>query len=326
MLEKFLKTIEENKLIKKGDKIVVGVSGGPDSVCLLHLLHEIKDDFSLELIIAHVNYGTRGEDSDGDEEYVRMLSQKMELHCKVLKDTRYKIQDTKNLEEAYRNIRYSFFENIFREEKADSVAVAHTLDDQVETILMFFIRGSGLRGLSGMEYKKDNVIRPLLDISKKEVLAYLKEKKLEYRTDITNEDIKFTRNKIRHKLIPYLEKEFNPSIKSTLVKNAEVIGDDYDFISKSARDIYTKLAQKDKEAVKINIGEFFDLNRAVQRELVRLILKYFIKDIRGISVLDVNELLRVLKEGRSGSFRDIKGLRFLKKDGNIVISLIKNAN
>lgn len=319
--EKAIRTIIGNKLIKKGDKIVVGVSGGPDSVCLLNILYRLKNKFNLKLVVAHVNYGMRAKNADKDEQLVKKLASNMGLKFKTLHHASFKESiAASNVEEQFRNIRYDFFHKILREEKADSIAVAHTRNDQAETILMFFLRGAGLRGLSGMKYKQNNVIRPLLDICRSDILAYLKQNKLNFRMDITNEDISYTRNKIRHKLIPYLNKEFNPNLISTLVKNAEVIRDDYEFIDQATRVIYQVLAESKKSKIKLDLKKFLGLYSGLQRSIIRLLLEKFLGDVRGISVLDIEETLRMLKEAKEGSYRDIKGLRVLKRDGKIVVS------
>lgn len=321
MLEIFKQTIKENKLVSKGDKLVVGVSGGPDSVCLLYLLNEIKDEFNLELIVAHVNYATRGKDSDMDEELVITLAKKLNIDFKVLHTKRYKLDEKGNIEEKFRDIRYKFFDKIRKEEKANTIAVAHNQDDQVETMLMFFIRGSGLKGLSGMKFRSKKLIRPMLDISKKEIYKYLESNHIEYREDKSNADPRFTRNKIRHQLIPLIEKEYNPNISQTLSLNREVIRDDYDFIKESARVLFAAMVVEKNHDLVIDLDKFLELYKSLQRAIIRLAFSKYSKDLKNISVLDVNEVLRVMKEGREGAIRDIKGLRFQKKGGNIVISL-----
>jgi tRNA(Ile)-lysidine synthase len=320
LLNKVQQTIRKNKLIKKGDKVIVGVSGGPDSICLLHILYQLRIILKLRLIVAHVNYGYREKEADKDEKYVRELAKKLKLKCKVLQPSAFKLQSSANLEAQFRDIRYQFFNDILKKEKANKIAVAHTENDQMETILMFFLRGSGLRGLSGMDYKRDKIIRPLLDCLRGDILAYLKENNLRYRTDVTNEDTTYTRNKIRRKLIPYLEKEFNPNLSSTLIQNAKVIRDDYDFINQATKLIYQSLKKKRGKAIELDLKKFLRLFKALQRGILRLILAEFLKDIRGVSVLDIEETLRILKESKPGSFRDIKDLLIFKKDGKIVAS------
>ena len=217
-MAQFVKTIQNfaflNDLWEKDSKIIVGVSGGSDSVCLLDVLNKLAPKYGFQLHIAHVNYGLRDKASDLDEVFVRKLAAKYELPLSVL--IAKKRQYSGNLESNLRKIRYDYFEELRLEIGFDNVAVAHNQDDQAETVLMRIIRGSGLNGLSAMKAKSVKIIRPLLGTSKGDILAYVKENKLKYRTDKSNADIKFLRNSIRHGLLPYLEKNFNPSIKKTL--------------------------------------------------------------------------------------------------------------
>ena len=317
------KTISEHKLISPGDKIIIGVSGGPDSVCLLHFLSEIQSELDLDLIIAHVNYGLRGRESDQDEIFVRKLAEKYGAPFKYLQPKPAATKST-NLEANLRDIRYEFFRDLQTKEKADKIAVAHNRDDQAETILMFFLRGSGLKGLSGMDYQQGNIIRPLLDCSRADILAYLKENKLDYREDKTNQDTTLTRNKIRHELIPYLEKEYNPNIKETLVQASRITRGELQLADGVIQKTYQELARESTTAVDLPLEDFLKLAKALQRGLLRHIFTELLGSTMDISALDLEETLRMLKEARSGSHRDVKGLRIAKKGGKIVMNKVKN--
>lgn len=317
--KKATQTIKNHQLITPGDKIIIGVSGGPDSVCLLHFLCEIKEKFKLKLTIAHVNYGLRGQESDEDEKFVEKLAGKYNLPCKIL-HPKAKAKKSTNLEANLREIRYQFFYDLLNQEKADKIAIAHNRDDQAETILMFFLRGSGLKGLSGMAYQQEKIIRPLLDCSRQDILAYLKENKLDYREDKTNQDVTFTRNKIRHELIPQLEKGYNPNLREILVQASRIIKDEQQFISAAVERTYQKLAQKEKNAIEIPLADFLQLGKALQRGILRHIFTQLLGSTKDISASDLEETLRVLQESRSGSQRTVKGLRIAKKDGKIVIN------
>lgn len=320
MLDEFENKVEKNKLFKKGDKVIVGVSGGPDSVCLLNLLDRIKDEYNLELIVAHVNYGTRGRDSDKDEEFVKNFARKLNLDLKVLHITSDKLEVKGNLEENLRNIRYKFFENLRTEIKADRIAVAHNKNDMVETMLMFFLRGSGLRGLTSMHEKQGRIIRPLLDFTKAEIKQYLDKLGIEYRKDQSNLDLKYTRNRIRHELIPYLVEKYNPNLIETLSVTRNAMGDDYEFIRSFSKYIYKDLSKKEKGFINIELKDFLDLFPTLQREIIRIIFHEFEVAMKDVSFLDLSELLRVMKEGKGGSKRTIKGLRFEKKSGSMLVS------
>ncbi|MBU1177850.1 tRNA lysidine(34) synthetase TilS [Patescibacteria group bacterium] len=312
-------TIAEHELINSSDKIIIGVSGGPDSVCLLHFLNEIQAEFNLKLTVAHVNYGLRGEESDQDEIFVKKLAEKYNLPYKI-SHPEPSTDESTNLEANLRDIRYKYFNDLLKKEKTDKIAVAHNRDDQAETILMFFLRGSGLKGLSGMDYQQGKIIRPLLDCSRQDILAYLKVNKLDYREDKTNQDTKYTRNKIRHELIPYLEKEFNPNLRETLTQASCVIKNEHSLVSKIVEETYQSLVNENGNETNLSLEDFLKLDKALQRGILRHIFTKMLGNTRDISVLDIEETLRVLKKARPGSHRSVKGLRIAKKDGKIIVT------
>ncbi len=217
LIKNFQNFSHTNELWKKGAQIVLGISGGPDSVCLLNIFLHLKKKYDLELIVAHVNYNLRGKDSEADEKFVRNLADRHNLKITVLKPP-FRSKLTENI---MRDIRYDFFEKIRNVNKFDLISVAHNADDQVETFFLHLLRGSGETGLSGMKAKNKIIIRPLLFTWKANILQYLKDNKISFRLDKTNKENIFTRNKIRNQLIPYLEKNFNPNIKKTILRTTE---------------------------------------------------------------------------------------------------------
>jgi tRNA(Ile)-lysidine synthase len=230
LIKNFQNFSHEHSLWKKGDKIVLGISGGPDSVCLLDIFLKLKAKYNLELILAHVNYGLRGYDSGADEKFVRNLAGKNNLKvvCLNLKNPKAELSEFLKLgfrkkpnENILRDIRYEFFEKVRQENKFNLIGVAHNADDQVETFFLHLLRGAGKNGLAGMKAKNGEIIRPLLFSSKKDILEYLKDNKISFRLDKTNKENKFTRNKVRNSLIPYLEKNFNPNIKKAILRAIE---------------------------------------------------------------------------------------------------------
>jgi tRNA(Ile)-lysidine synthase len=321
---KVLKTIKENKLIKKGNKIILGISGGPDSVCLFNILYFLKKDLNLKIALVHVNYNFRGQDSISDEKFVRNLAKKhkVELYVKIINPKDYSVFgfsscQSKNLEEYFREVRYDYFNEILKLEKANKIAVAHNKDDQIETILMHFMRGSGLAGLSGMKIKNNKIIRPLFEIEKKEILAYLKQNKIKYREDKTNKDLQFTRNKIRHQLIPYLEKKYNPNLKNTLYKNSLILRDEQELISNLVKNIFDKKVLKSENKYEISFKNFNSLHIALRRRLlIYVINEKFKKDI---SLLMVNEILNLLDNSKNGSKKIIKEIEIIKNYDKITI-------
>lgn len=306
-------------LWKDGSKIVVGVSGGPDSVCLLDILNKLKDKYNFELIIAHVNYGLRGRESDEDEKFVDNLAEKYGLKIEKLKLKDLNIDDS-NLENELRNTRFDFFEKLRKENNFDLIAVAHNQDDQAETLLMRLIRGSGLQGLASIRPRNGKVIRPLLNTSKKEILKYLKENDLEYRTDSTNKDTKFFRNKIRHKLIPYLEENYNPSIKETLAGSANGISDDYAFIKYEASEIFDKLCKIDENTAKIDINEMLKVHLSLQKQVIRIAISKTKGNLKNVENSHIEEILKIAKSKKNKAQKlKLKKLKVTRKGDKIII-------
>lgn len=224
--------VGKHELWRPGSRIVIGVSGGPDSLCLLDVLAYLAPKYDFRLHVAHVNYGLRGRSSDLDEKLVRERSAFYGILCTVL---RSRGKPAQNLEETLRDTRYAFFERLRERKDFDLVAVAHNEDDQAETFLMRLLRGSGLQGLRAMRPKNGSVIRPLLGTSRTDILRYLKERRLSSREDKSNRDTRLMRNRIRHELLPLLEEKFQPRTRKVLSATASLLAEDYatleDFLS-----------------------------------------------------------------------------------------------
>ena len=217
MLNKILSTINKYNLIQKGDKIVIGVSGGPDSMCLLDSLYCLKDKLNIEIIVAHINHKIRKE-ADEETEYVKDYCKNKNIKCYVKKAEVEKLAKEQKLgtEEMGRKIRYDFFKEVAKKENANKIATAHNLNDNVETVMLNLLRGTGISGLKGIEIKRteDNLeyIRPIRECERKDIEKYCEEQNLNPRIDKTNFENIYNRNKVRNELIPFLKKEFNPNI------------------------------------------------------------------------------------------------------------------
>lgn len=212
--------IKEASFLPKGNRILVALSGGPDSTALFHILLSLRKRLELELFAAHVNYRLRGKDSDADEHLVRELCKRYGIPLSI---SHTKGSAGKN-EEALRNIRYQFFKQIQGKTNCKFVAVAHNRDDQGETVLLRLLRGAGTEGLRAMMPRRDTVIRPLLETSREDILRYLKEEHIPFRIDKSNRDTTILRNRIRQRLIPLLERDYQPNIRTVLARTARVLG------------------------------------------------------------------------------------------------------
>ncbi|HAT73709.1 MAG: tRNA(Ile)-lysidine synthase [Candidatus Moranbacteria bacterium GW2011_GWF2_36_839] len=318
LIKKVQNIIFQNNLFDRGAKIILAVSGGPDSCCLLDVFSRLQKKYSLELIIAHVNYNLRGKDSVRDEKFVQDLATKynLEIFALDLVETRHasSLRDGKNISENYlREIRYDFFEKLRIDYDFDCIAVAHNADDQVETFLMRILRGSGMSGLSAMKFKNEKIIRPLLSISRKEILEYLKTNKLKYRTDKTNLENLYLRNKIRNKLIPSLEKDFNPKIKETIFDSLISISEDSDYLEKTAL----------KNSKSLEIKKLEKLHPAILRRVLRNNLKNTRGDLKNISANNIEEIIKIIKSTKSKTqIVILPGLKITKKNDRLII--IKN--
>ena len=267
MLEKARTTLAQ--LLAPGEPLLVGVSGGADSVALLHALVQL----GRKPHVCHLNHQLRGADSDADAEFVRQLAQKHGLPFTIEKrDVAALVAERKlSLEDAARRARHEFFAAVAERTGIKTLALAHTADDQVETFLLRLLRGAGATGLSGMEVERQlggvRVIRPLLGVRRSEILKYLAAEKLPWREDASNADVRFTRNRIRHVLLPLLEREFNPAVRDTLLRTAEILRDEDSYLTRHVSDaIYSP----DYCGEGIDVEAFRGWLPAVQRRVVRL--------------------------------------------------------
>jgi tRNA(Ile)-lysidine synthase len=286
VLDKVKTTIKRFNLISKGERIVVGVSGGPDSVTLLWILNSLKNELKLKLHVAHLDHMLR-KDSSGESKYVLDLARKFKLPVTTEKINVKKLAKQGSLEEIARNARMGFLFKVAKKIKAKKIALGHNLDDHAETVLMRLLRGSGLYGLSGILPKRKfgslEVIRPLIEIRRRDIERFLKKKRITPCIDISNfQDIYF-RNKIRHKLIPLLEKEYNRNIREVLSNTAESIGDDYDYLNRQSLKIFKRMKR-------INLEKFFRLHPAIRRLILRLNINRLKKDTRSITFQHIKEI------------------------------------
>lgn len=278
-----------------GECVVVGVSGGSDSLGLLQILTELAD-YRLRLIVAHLNHRIRGEESNRDAAYVCKFADKLGLHFELreIDVIEFKRNTKLSLEEAARELRYKFLREVLKKHNADKIATAHTLDDQAETVIMRFIRGSGLLGLSGIPPVNDNVIRPLIEVTKSDVEDYLKSKGIGWMEDSSNKEKVFLRNRIRNELIPYLI-TYNPNIKETLVRTGYIVGVEEDYIRNEAKNHFGKLfySLRDGELVG-KLAYYSELSEAMKYGLLRLAIEKLKGDLKRISlnhIVSINELL-----------------------------------
>jgi tRNA(Ile)-lysidine synthase len=299
-------TIRKYKLIRDGDKILVGVSGGPDSLALLLQLFNLKTKLSLTLHIAHIDHGLR-QDSRSDALFVKSWAEKLDIPISIIRlDSKIK-EGKGSLEEIYRQARLDFLIQTARKIKADKVALGHNLDDQAETVLMRLLRGTGLSGLSGISVKREIkgvfFIRPFLDTPRKEIEYFLKRKRIKPRIDSTNNEDIFFRNKIRNKLIPLLKKEYSSNIVRLLANLSESISYDYEYLDRVAKNSLKGVG------LRLKLVKLLKLHPAILRLKIRHTIAHIQGDTRRISFQHIKELEDLLINRPIGSIVDLpKGI------------------
>ena len=304
VLDKVLNTIRQHNLISQGDSIVVGVSGGPDSVCLLHVLHRLADELSIKIYAVHINHMLRGSESEDDQEYVEQLCKTLSIHLHKKSYDILRISKEKkiSLEEAGREARYREFESFAESVGASKIAVAHNKNDQAETVLLNIVRGAGLEGLRGMEYKRGNIIRPLLDVKREEIEAYCAENNLKPRTDSTNLKDIYTRNKIRLDIIPYISKKLDTDFVESICSMSEILREDNDFLQQAAYDAYKQcITLESRERVNLDVKKLISFHPALLARVIRHAIKHVKGDLKGIESIHVKSVKELAINGRTGA-------------------------
>ena len=293
MEDRILKSIENHKLIDNGDTIIVGASGGPDSQFMIYMLNSLKSQIDFEIILAHLNHLHRKE-AKNDEDLVRKTAE--ELNLKFFTRARSMDDYAKKLklssEDAGRCLRYEFFNDLAKEYKNPKIAVAHNKDDQAETVLMRIIRGTGLDGLRAMDYKSGNIIRPILDIKKSEIIAYIDFKKIPYAIDHTNFENDYTRNKIRLDIIPKLE-EINPRVVDQIYSLSELAKDDLEVLDGVIGDKFAELSDIKKDKIIFDKAKFDKTDPAILRRIIRKAIETLNGEIKDISRENIDEFLTI---------------------------------
>ncbi len=284
------KTIDEYGMFNPGDKVIVGVSGGSDSVCLLHLLYSLKK-YRLKLIVAHLNHGLRDRESDRDEKFVEETALKFGLkYIGERCDTEsFKNQENLSTEDAARRLRYRFFDNSLKITGADKIATAHNLEDQAETVLMRMLRGSGSSGLSGIPPVNGNIVRPLISISSSEIKKYLKSQKIKWIEDSSNSSKIFLRNKIRHELIPELSK-YNPKIVEVLSRTSNLLRLESDFLNHHTQKAFKSVFVKKHFGYIAKIDKYSHLHKAIRLSVLRMCIEKIKGDLISISTVQILNL------------------------------------
>lgn len=300
MINKVKDFITKNNLIQDGDRVLVALSGGPDSVCLLHILYKLKKSLNIYIGAAHVNHMLRGQDALNDEEYAKKICEEFNIDFYSTRINIDKVAKEKNIshEMAGREERYKFFEFIKNTHKYSKIAVAHNSNDQAETVLMNMMRGSGIEGLCGIRNKrKGGIIRPILCLSRDEIENHCKDNNLNPRIDKTNLENIYSRNKVRLDILPYMKENFNKDIIETLNRMTNLLQIDNDFIEKQCNNSYKKYCNNENKHIIIS-KEAFLLDKAI---ITRIIKKAFVEFTGKYNNFEMKHIYEVIELSKNST-------------------------
>jgi tRNA(Ile)-lysidine synthase len=315
VLQRALAAITRYNMFGRTARVGVAVSGGADSLCLLHLLSELAPEWELALTMLHLNHGLRGEESRGDAEFVRQHAQRLGWPVIVRE---VKLPAEGNLEQAAREARLEFFDSAAQEVGLDCIATGHTRSDQGETVLFRFLRGSGTAGLAGIRPVTDSksscvrIVRPLIELTRTEIEQYLRGRDMEWREDSTNATLQFARNRIRHELMPQLEREWNPAIRETLAQTAQWARAEERYWSEEIDRVAAGRLTSRRGFIFVDAPALTDLPLAVARRLTRRAIELAKGDLRGIDFGHVEAILALAAGGEGHGRIQAPGLDVLR--------------
>ncbi len=295
------RTIADYSMIAFGDAVLTAVSGGPDSIALAHVLHSLADDYGIKLAVAHLNHKLRDEESDRDAEFVAEFSRNLclPLYLETIDVRSLQLMSRTSLEETAREARYSFFASLVEEHRFTKIAIGHQKNDNSEQVLLNLLRGSGPSGLSGIRpIRNDHIIRPLIRLQRSDILGYIEEKELSYVTDSSNSDLSIRRNRIRHQLIPELEKNYNPGIMTVLNRLGNIMQAEDRWIDSLIQADFENCVQIEKPHIaSLDLKCADDMDLAAKRRLIRKAIYTVKGDLRRITLKHVDAVLHLAETG-----------------------------
>ncbi len=308
--ERILNTITKYNLIQNGDKIVIGLSGGPDSISLINVLNDIKNDETIplkfDIIAAHINHNIRDE-AKSDEDFVVNYCKEKNIEVYVLSiDIQKEAKEQKKgTEETGREVRYGFFEEILVKTNSNKIATAHTANDNAETVLMNLIRGSGTSGLKGIRpIRNKKFIRPLINTTREEIEKYCKEYELKPRIDKTNFENDYTRNKVRNLLIPFIKEEFNPNIIMSINRLSDIASEENDFLDKLTGQIYKKILVEENigKQVILNLKLFNKQESVIKNRIILYTINILQGNAQGIGKVHIEDIIKLCKKNLGNKY------------------------
>ncbi|GAB6151000.1 tRNA lysidine(34) synthetase TilS [Clostridium novyi] len=321
MIEKVINTIKCNNMFEVNDKVVVALSGGPDSICLLHILHTLKDELNISIVAAHVNHCLRGEAADNDEMYVKKICEELGIQCFVKREDVHRISKERGIscEMAGREVRYQFFEEVLHKINGNKIAIAHNANDQAETVLMRILRGTGLEGLVGIRPVRDNIfVRPIINLTRDEIENYCDINKLNPRIDKTNFENIYTRNKIRLELIPYIQKNFNSDVIEVLNRFSDTVKVDNEYINNVAKEKYNEYSEISEEKIILK-GQLFKEHEAILTRVIRIAIKNIKGNLNNLEKNHIYDIIDIQKKSTGKYIMLPSGIRVTNNYGDIYV-------
>lgn len=313
--EKVLSTIKRFSLIKPNETVLCAVSGGPDSIALLHILKALSKRLKVNLHAAHFNHGLRDSEADEDENFVKSICKELFIPLIVGKENIKKLSGGKNIEAVARKERYSFLQETAKKIKADKIALGHTASDLCETVIFNMTKGSGIKGLRGFLPKRKNIIRPLFEVSREEVESYLKNHNIPFRIDSSNFNMKFSRNLIRLKVIPYLKK-INPSLEETILRETQTLRELEEFITETVNSIL-KNCILTQNTFSIQLENLLPLHSFIKKAVIQ---EAFLKLTgESLNTKKLSAVINLLKSHKSGSIDLKNSFKAIKTQDVLII-------
>jgi len=296
-IAKIKKTVKKYCMLESGEKVVVGVSGGPDSMALLSVLHQMRENYNLQLLVAHLNHGFRGKEAERDAHFVHDMAQSFGLPCeiKTFDVPSFKRRSALSSQEAARVVRYQFLEEVRKRCNAAKIALGHTADDQAETLMMWLLRGTGLKGLGGMPPVRGGIIiRPLIETTREEIETFLKEKRIPFVVDSSNDSPDYVRNKLRQHLFPLLKEHYNPQLIKRLAQTAEIVTIDNEYLDNLTQVMLERIiVSRDSTSAVIDRKGLLALPVALQVRCLRSALEKVKGNVKRISASHLNAMRRI---------------------------------
>lgn len=328
---KVVNTIEKYNLISNDDKLVLGVSGGPDSLSMLNVLNDIRNDeksgFHFDIVVVHVNHLIR-EEAEDDKNFVENFCKKINVpfYFKNVNVKKIAKENKIGTEEAGRIERYKFFDEILKATDSNKIAIAHNKNDNVETMIMNLMRGSGITGLRGIEPKKNQLIRPLIECERYEIENYCKEKNLNPRIDKTNFENDYSRNKVRNIIIPYIKDEFNPNIIETLNRLSNLVSEEDDFLNSITQKVFNEiLICRENTQIELDLKKFNIQEKVIKSRLLLYTISELLGTTKNIEKQNIDDIIRLCENNIGNKFlMPNKNLKVLVKDCKIIVEVIKN--